>query len=50
MGAALLDAGLRRLHNNGINGCVIDSATEVEFYRPFGFEYARTSLLLERSL
>lgn len=50
MGAALLDAGLRRLHNNGINGCVIDSATEVEFYRPFGFEAARTSLLLERSL
>ncbi|MCB0060511.1 MAG: GNAT family N-acetyltransferase, partial [Caldilineaceae bacterium] len=23
-GAAVLDAGLRRLHNNGVNGCVID--------------------------
>ena len=23
-GIALLDAALRRLHNNGVNGCVID--------------------------
>ncbi|MCB0063616.1 MAG: GNAT family N-acetyltransferase [Caldilineaceae bacterium] len=37
LGAALLDAGLRRLHNNGINGCVIDWTTLVDFYAHFGF-------------
>jgi GNAT superfamily N-acetyltransferase len=37
-GAAVLDAGLRRLHNNGIKGCIIDWTTLVDFYAKFGFE------------
>lgn len=40
-GAAVLDAGLRRLHNNGINGCVIDWTELVDFYGKFGFEPLR---------
>ena len=40
-GAALLDAALRRLHNNGVNGCVIDWTGLVEFYGKFGFEVYR---------
>jgi GNAT superfamily N-acetyltransferase len=40
-GAALVDAGLRRLHNNGINGCVIDWLTIVDFYAKFGFAPSR---------
>jgi len=40
-GALLLDAGLRRLHNNGVNGCVIDWTGLVEFYGKFGFEVYR---------
>jgi GNAT superfamily N-acetyltransferase len=36
-GLALLDAGLRRLHNNGINGCVIDWTTLLDFYGKVGF-------------
>ncbi len=41
-GLALLDAGLRRLHNNGINGCVIDWTTLVDFYGKAGFEKYRS--------
>lgn len=37
-GAALLDAALRRLHNTGIRGCVIDWTRLVDFYAKFGFE------------
>jgi GNAT superfamily N-acetyltransferase len=40
-GAALVDAGLRRLHNNGVNGCVIDWTTIVDFYGKFGFAQYR---------
>ena len=40
-GAALLDAGLRRLHNNGVNGCVIDWTTITDFYAKFGFSKYR---------
>ncbi len=44
-GAALLDAGLRRLHDNGVNGCVIDWTGLLDFYGKFGFtpyrEYVR---------
>jgi GNAT superfamily N-acetyltransferase len=40
-GAALVDAGLRRLHNNGINGCVIDWLVIVDFYAKFGFTPSR---------
>ncbi len=37
-GAAVLNAGLRRLHDNGIKGCVIDWTRLVDFYAKFGFE------------
>lgn len=49
-GAALLDAGLRRLHNNGINGCVIDWTTLLDFYGKFGFEPYRTYDQLKKAL
>lgn len=49
-GAALLDAGLRRLHNNGVNGCVIDWTTLTDFYGKFGFTPYRTYVMLGRSL
>ncbi|HAJ34168.1 MAG TPA: hypothetical protein DCL15_00550 [Chloroflexi bacterium] len=49
-GAALLDAGLRRLHNNGVNGCVIDWTTLTDFYGKFGFAPYRTYVMLGRSL
>jgi len=47
-GAALLDAGLRRLHNNGVNGCVIDWTGHLEFYGKFGFEPYREYACLEK--
>ncbi len=37
LGLTLLDAGLRRLHNGGINGCVIDWTTLLDFYAICGF-------------
>ncbi len=37
LGLKLLDAGLRRLHNSGINGCVIDWTTLLDFYAICGF-------------
>jgi predicted N-acetyltransferase YhbS len=40
-GAALVDAGLRRLHDNGVNGCVIDWLVIEEFYAKFGFSKLR---------
>jgi GNAT superfamily N-acetyltransferase len=49
-GAALLDAGLRRLHNNGVNGCVIDWTDLLDFYAKFGFAPYRTYLILYRPL
>ena len=49
-GATLLDAGLRRLHNNGVNGCVIDWTTLTEFYGKFGFAPYRTYVMLGRAL
>jgi GNAT superfamily N-acetyltransferase len=49
-GAALLDAGLRRLHNNGVNGCVIDWTDLLDFYAKFGFTPYRTYLILYRPL
>jgi predicted N-acetyltransferase YhbS len=49
-GAALLDAGLRRLHNNGVNGCVIDWTTLTDFYGKFGFAPYRSYVMLGRSL
>lgn len=49
-GAALLDAGLRRLHNNGVNGCVIDWLTIVDFYAKFGFAKHREYQQMGKSL
>lgn len=49
-GALLLDAGLRRLHNNGINGCVIDWTSLVDFYGKFGFTPYRRYLQLHKPL
>jgi len=37
MGLFLLDAGLRRLQNNGVNGCVIDWTGLLDFYGKAGF-------------
>ncbi len=48
--AALLDAGLRRLHNNGINGCVADRIDQIEFYAEFGFERFRAYRQLMKPL
>lgn len=49
-GAALLDAGLRRLHDNGVNGCVIDWTTLTDFYGKFGFAPYRAYVMLGRAL
>ncbi len=37
MGLFLLDAGLRRLRDTGINGCVIDWTGLLTFYGKAGF-------------
>ncbi|MDE0140944.1 MAG: GNAT family N-acetyltransferase [Caldilineaceae bacterium] len=50
LGLHLLDAGLRRLHNSGINGCVIDWTTILDFYAKCGFQPYRTWTQLSRSL
>lgn len=50
LGLYLLDAGLRRLHNSGINGCVIDWTTILDFYARCGFLQHRTWAQLGRSL
>lgn len=49
-GAAVLDAGLRRLHNNGVNGCVIDWTDIVDFYGKFGFARYRAYQQLVKTL
>jgi predicted N-acetyltransferase YhbS len=49
-GAALLNAGLRRLHNNGVNGCVIDWTDLLDFYGKFGFTPYRSYLILSKPL
>ncbi len=50
LGSALLDAGLRRLHNNGVNGCVIDWIVLLDFYGNFGFSPYRDYLILSKNL
>jgi predicted N-acetyltransferase YhbS len=50
LGSALLDAGLRRLHNNGVNGCIIDWTTLLDFYGRFGFAPHRSYLTLRKTL
>jgi len=49
-GAAVVDAGLRRLHNNGVNGCVIDWTTIVDFYAKFGFTPYRDYIQLSKMI
>lgn len=41
-GSLLLDAALRRLHDTGINGCVIDWTNLLDFYGHFGFQPLRS--------
>ena len=50
LGAALLDAGLRRLHNNGVNGCIIDWTDLVDFYAKFGFTPHRAYYMLNKQI
>ena len=50
LGLTLLDAGLRRLHNGGINGCVIDWTTLLDFYAICGFSPFRKWAQLRRTL
>ena len=49
-GLAVVDAGLRRLHANGVNGCVIDWTVIVDFYGKFGFRPYRQYRMLRKSL
>lgn len=49
-GSALLDRALRRLHNNGVNGCVIDWTTLLDFYARFGFKTYREYVVMEKEL
>ena len=47
-GAALLDAGLRRLRADGVAGCVIDWTDLLAFYGRFGFRpYRRYEMLVK---
>lgn len=50
LGLTLLDAGLRRLHNAGINGCVIDWTTLLDFYAICGFSPYKEWVQLEKDL
>ncbi len=50
LGIYLLDAGLRRLHNSGVNGCVIDWTTLLDFYGKCGFRPYRKWAKLWRTL
>jgi GNAT superfamily N-acetyltransferase len=49
-GAALLDTGLRRLYNNGVNGCVIDWTTHLALYGKFGFTPYHEYIQLKKQL
>jgi GNAT superfamily N-acetyltransferase len=49
-GAAVLDAGLRRLRDNGVRGCVIDWTSLLDFYGKFGFTQYREYLQLSKRL
>ena len=45
-GSCLLDASLRRLHNLGVNGCLIDWTAQQPLYRNFGFSPYREYVML----
>jgi GNAT superfamily N-acetyltransferase len=49
-GGALLDAGLRRLRERGVRGCVIDWTRLLNFYGKFGFKPYRQYRMLLKSL
>ncbi len=49
-GAALLDTSLRRLYNNGVNGCVIDWTTHLALYGKFGFTPYHEYIQLQKQL
>jgi len=49
-GGALLDAGLRRLRDSGVRGCVIDWTSLVDFYGKFGFKPYRQYTMLIKQL
>jgi predicted N-acetyltransferase YhbS len=49
LGAVLLDAGLRRLRDAGVDGCVIDWTGLLDFYGKFGFTpYREYTMLAKR--
>lgn len=49
LGAILLDAGLRRLRDAGVDGCVIDWTGLLDFYGKFGFTpYREYTILAKR--
>lgn len=50
-GAAVLDAGLRRLRDAGVAGCVIDWTSLLDFYGKFGFQpYRQYEMLMKEVL
>ncbi len=49
-GVALVDAGLRRLRDSGVRGCVIDWTSLVDWYGQFGFRPCREYALHLKSL
>jgi GNAT superfamily N-acetyltransferase len=48
LGAVLLDAGLRRLRDAGVDGCVIDWTGLLDFYGKFGFTPYREYIILAK--
>lgn len=48
MGLFLLDAGLRRLRDNGVNGCVIDWTDLLDFYGKAGFARYHRWVVLQK--
>ena len=48
-GGALLDAGLRRLRECGVRGCVIDWTSLLDFYGKFGFKPYRQYAMLVKA-
>jgi GNAT superfamily N-acetyltransferase len=48
-GAALMDGSLRRLRERGVDGCVIDWTSIVDFYGKFGFRPYREYLMFAKA-
>ena len=49
-GLVVVDAGLRRLRDAGVRGCVIDWTGLLDFYGKFGFKPHRKYLMLSKKL